>query len=154
LIKEGKIMVEALGMGFQIAPINSNHFIAVDTPFDIDFEFEKPGSGESFQISVRVEDDKPDVYQRLNVVSLDSDQLKDFAGEYHCEELDTTYKIMVEDSKLLLNRRNFAQETLKPTSKDLLKGTDSTFQFFRDEHDRVAGFNLGAGRVKNIRFIK
>lgn len=154
LIKDGKLMVEALGMSFPLAAINSNHFIAVDTPFDIDFEFGKLGPSESFQISVRVEDDKPDVYKQLNVVSLNYDQLKDFTGEYHCEELDTTYKITVEDGKLLLNRRNAPPEILKPTIKDLWKGTQATFQFVRDDHNRVVGFNLGAGRVKNIRFTK
>jgi CubicO group peptidase (beta-lactamase class C family) len=154
LIKEGKLMAEAFEINFPISPINSNHFVAVDIPYNIDIEFEKRGPGRSSQISVRVEDEKPDIYQRLNVVLLNSDQLKDFAGEYHCKELDTTDKIIVEDGKLLLNRKNVAQEALKPTSNDLLKSTYATFQFIRDDHNHVVGFNLGAGRVKNIRFIK
>lgn len=153
-VKDGKLTIESFGENFTLAPLSSNHFIAVDIPFDIDIEFEKPGSDEPFHLSVRIEGGKPDVYQRLNIVSFNSDQLQEFAGEYHCEELDVTYKIIVEDGKLLLNRRNSPQETLKPISKDLLKGTHTTFQFIHDDDNQVTGFNLGEESVKSIRFAK
>jgi hypothetical protein len=80
--------------------------------------------------------------------------LNEFTGEYHSEEFDTTYKIILENGTLLLNRRNSPQETLKPISKDLLKGTHTTFQFIRDDRNQVTAFNLGVGRVKNVRFAK
>jgi CubicO group peptidase (beta-lactamase class C family) len=153
-VKGGKLTLEAFGENFTFAPLSSNHFIAVDIPFDIDIEFEKLGLSEPFHLSVRINDGKPDIYQRLNIVSLNPDQLNEFAGEYHSEELDMTYKIIVENGTLLLNRRNSPIETLKPTSKDLLKGTHTTFQFIRDDRNQVTAFNLGAGRVKNVRFAK
>ncbi len=151
-VKDGKLTLEDSGESFTLAPLSSNHFIAMDIPFDI--EFEKLDSDELFHLSVRIKGGKPDIYQRLNIVSLNSDQLNEFTGEYHSEELDMTYKIIVEDGTLLLNRRNSPQETLKPTSKDLLKGMHTTFQFIRDDHNQVTAFNLGAGRVKNVRFAK
>jgi CubicO group peptidase (beta-lactamase class C family) len=155
-VKDGKLTLEAFGDNFTLAPLSSNHFIAVDIPFDIDIEFEKLGLSEPFHLSVRtdIDDGKPDIYQRLNIVSLNSDQLNEFAGEYYSEEFDMTYKIILEDGTLLLNRRNSPIETLKPTSKDLLKGKHTTFQFIRDDHNQVTAFNLGVGRVKNVRFAK
>jgi CubicO group peptidase (beta-lactamase class C family) len=153
-VKDGKLILEDFGDNLTLAPLSSNHFIAVDIPFDIDIEFEKSGLSEPFHLSVRINNEKPDIYQRLNIVSLNSDQLNEFAGEYYSEELDMTYKIIVEDGTLLLNRRNSPQETLKPTIKDLLKGANTTFQFIRDDHNQVTGFNLGVGRIKNVRFAK
>jgi CubicO group peptidase (beta-lactamase class C family) len=151
-VKDGKLTVEDFGENFTLVPLNSNHFIAVDIPFDL--EFERLGSDEPFHLSVRIKGGKPDIYQQLNIVSLNPDQSNEFAGEYHSAELDVTYKIILEDDTLRLDRRNFPQETLKATSKDLFKGTYTTFQFIRDEYNQVTGFNLGAGRVRNIRFVK
>jgi CubicO group peptidase (beta-lactamase class C family) len=76
-VKDGKLTIEAFGENFTFASLSSNHFIAVDIPFDIDIEFEKLGSDEPFHLSVRIDDGKPDIYQRLNIVSFNSDQLKD-----------------------------------------------------------------------------
>jgi CubicO group peptidase (beta-lactamase class C family) len=153
-VKDGKLILEDFGDNLTLAPLSSNHFIAVDIPFDIDIEFEKLGLSEPFHLSVRINNEKPDIYQQMNIVSLNSDQLNEFAGEYYCEELDMTYRIIVEDGTLLLNRRNSPQETLKPTSQDLLKGTHTTFQFIRDDHNQVTGFNLGAELIKNVQFAK
>lgn len=156
LVKAGKLTLEAFGEDFTLVSLSSNHFIfiAVDIPFDIDIEFEKTGLSEPFHLSARIDDGKPDIYQRLNTVSLNSDQLNEFVGEYHSEELDVTYKIILEDGTLRLNRRNFPQETLKPINKYLLKGTDTTFQFIHDDDNQVTGFNLGERTVKSIRFAK
>jgi CubicO group peptidase (beta-lactamase class C family) len=154
LVKDGKLTIEDFGENVTFASLSSNHFIAVDIPFDIDIEFEKPGSDEPFHLSARRESGNPDIYERLSIVYFNSDQLNKFAGEYYCQELDVTYKIILEDGTLRLNRRNFPQETLKPINKYLLKGTDTTFQFIHDDNNQVTGFNLGAGSVKSIRFAK
>ena len=150
----GKLTIKVFGQNLVMAPTSSNHFIAIDVPSNIELEFEDPGLDKSFHLFADLEGRNPDVFQRLDFVPLNSGQLMDFAGEYRCEELDTTYKIIVEDSKLLLNRGNSPQEILKPISEDLLKGTYTTLQFIRDDHGQVTGFNLGTAGVKNVRFAK
>lgn len=149
-IKDGSLMIES---SYPIAPISQNHFVDVQFP-EIEIKFSKPNSDEPTQMSVSIESGKPDIYQRLTVVALKPEQLSDFVGEYYCEDLDVTYKITSEDNKLLLNRRNSSKENLKQTIKDLLNAGGVTLQFIRDDHSRIVGFNLGAGRAKNIRFTK
>ena len=153
-VKDGKLFIEIFGLSIALAPASSTRFLAVDFIYRVELEFETPDADAAAQVSVRIEDDKPDVFQRLKSVALNPDQLQEFAGAYHCAELEATYKISMEEGKLLLKRKNSPPETLKPTSQDLLKGTHATFQFTRDKHQRVAGFNLDAGRVRNIRFVK
>ncbi|MEM8535169.1 MAG: serine hydrolase domain-containing protein [Chloroflexota bacterium] len=153
-VQDGTLMMEALGILSSIAPTSSDHFVVVDIPFQVDIAFEKLSSDESFQMSVCIEGGETDVYQQLNAVSLSSEQLQDFVGAYHCEELDTTYHIIVEDGKLLLQRRNAPQETLKPITQELLKSTYVMFHFVRDEHNQITGFTLTEQRIKNLRFTK
>ncbi|MBW4624504.1 MAG: beta-lactamase family protein [Brasilonema octagenarum HA4186-MV1] len=154
LVKDGKLIVQAAGMGLILAPVSSSHFVIMDIPF-ISVEFEESGLDKPSYFYY-VEGKTRDVFQRLEFAPPNSEQLVDFTGEYYSQELDATYRISIEDGELLLNRRNSLRETLKPINKDLLKGTDLTLQFVRDDFHQVTEFSLRVegGRVINIQFVK
>lgn len=154
LFEEGKLLIDYFGTSIPIVPIGPNLFTAMEGPLDINIEFEGSDSNGPSQRSFRMGDGVTNVYQQLSLDVLNIEQLKDFAGEYHCDELDATYNIIVEADKLLLTRKNSPQEMLKPTTKDLFKGVQTTYQFIRNDHNQVTGFKLGASRVKNILFTK
>jgi hypothetical protein len=65
-----------------------------------------------------------------------------------------SYRLIFKENKLVLARKGASEETIKPLSKDLFKGSYYSFQFMRDGENAIVGFVLGADRVKNIRFVR
>lgn len=87
------------------------------------------------------------------VISLPESQLKGYAGKYYSEELDFNYIFKVENASLVLELR----ETLHPLSPyaiDRFGWNGRTLEFIRDEENKIAGFTLEEGIVKNMKFTK
>ena len=78
-------------------------------------------------------------------------------GSYFGEELAARYLLVVEDGKLHL-RHEFEEVDLFPDplfqpQDDLLQTGSTELQLLR-EGDRVTGFRLKSGRVKNLLFVR
>jgi CubicO group peptidase (beta-lactamase class C family) len=96
--------------------------------------------------------EKPEDYERVTLISPTPDQLKVYAGEYFSEEIRATYTFAVQDGKLKLSvdhHRGWGE--LKPTLADefWVEGLRINFQ---RQGDKIRGFTVAAGRVKNIKF--
>lgn len=95
--------------------------------------------------------------EKFEQVKLDAQQLKEFAGDYYSDELGTTYTLAVVDGKLVVQHRRHEDIQLNPTKKDMFLGEQWFFRqvrFFRDRENRVTGFRLSGGRIRNLRFDK
>ena len=79
-----------------------------------------------------------------------------YSGTYYSEELESQYKVYIKDSKLYMHHMRLGDFDLtgEPTGKDQFSGKIGFVAFYRDDHDRVLGFMLSGGRVKNLRFEK
>ncbi len=83
------------------------------------------------------------------------EQMQEYTGEYHSEELDTTYRIILQDDNLLAHHRRHGDIPLIRTKEDVLTGRQWFFhkvQFIRNEKHKITGFLLTGGRVRNLRF--
>lgn len=87
-------------------------------------------------------------------VSLDPEQLAEFAGDYYSEEIDVIYRIRLPGDALELTVRNRPVRSLRPSRPDVFKARRLTLRFNRDSENRISGFQLNAGRVKNLRFTR
>ncbi len=76
-----------------------------------------------------------------------------FAGDYYSEELDVVYRIHAADDSLMLRVGNFLDGALLVQSDDVLRRGRLGLRF-QGSGDRVTGFLLDAGRVKNLRFVR
>ena len=87
---------------------------------------------------------------------LTPEQLAEFEGDYYTEELDTTYSIRVHGSQLIA--QHIRHDDILLTHADgHFRGNTWFFpeiHFTRDDTERVTGFRLTGGRVKNLRFKK
>jgi CubicO group peptidase (beta-lactamase class C family) len=81
-------------------------------------------------------------------------ELDAYVGVYESDELAVTYRLFIEDGDLFLQIRKNPKELLRLLEKDVLhrRGIKMTFQ--RDVSGQITGFNLDAGRVRNLQFIK
>jgi CubicO group peptidase (beta-lactamase class C family) len=84
-----------------------------------------------------------------------ADHLRPFAGRYYSRELDTTWSIDLEGPDLFLAGPEDGPHIMHPRGADSFRVDGSTvIEFLRDEAGAVAGFEVNAGRVKGVRFLK
>ncbi|MEK7832667.1 MAG: serine hydrolase domain-containing protein [Acidobacteriota bacterium] len=86
--------------------------------------------------------------------TLTAEQLAEYIGVYYSEELDATYRVVIEDGKLFIKARNATRASLVPRPKDEFRQLGTIFSFARNDQKQVTGFALNGGRARGIRFVK
>ncbi len=85
--------------------------------------------------------------------NLSAAALAAYAGAYKSSELDATYKLSVDNGGLMLRTNWNPPRRLNPTVHDEFSaGGGMTLVFRRDANDRISGFDVFAGRVRNVGF--
>ena len=152
--RDGHLQAAVFGVSFRLAPLSATHFRAVDAPVQADVHFQRQGPGATGTVRVEMEGQEPTALEAIELASPSAAQLAEYTGDYYSDELQAAYKIEVEEGKLVVRRRNAPALRLNPTLRDQFEVGGTNVSFTRDEQKRVSGFNLSAGRVKNIRFGK
>ena len=82
--------------------------------------------------------------------------LRQYAGRYFSEEMETFYDLSVEKGQLVIRHRRFGPVALTHTTGDTFAGTLPVSQvvFRRDGQGTVTGFDAGNGRARGIKFDK
>jgi len=79
--------------------------------------------------------------------------LAPYAGAYKSTELDVIYRLSIDKGSLVARANWNPPMRLNPTARDEFSaGAGMTLVFRRDTKGRVAGFDLFAGRVRNVSF--
>ena len=79
----------------------------------------------------------------------------DFQGTYFSEEIETFYRVRVEDGSLILNQLRLGDMELRFTIKDTYSAVSGLIvSFERDRNDQVVALYLANGRTRNVRFEK
>ncbi len=145
-LREGKLFLAVTGYNDQIIPLGENRFALADQPGEVVFEASK--------LIIRIEGRKPIIFEAMPPA--DTARLAEYAGDYYSEEIDSTYKVAIENGKLILTRKKFRASTLDALFKDAF-ATGSilgTIRFTRNRMNRVNGFTVFAGRVRHFAFVK
>ncbi len=88
-------------------------------------------------------------------MTLTAEQLTEYSGTYFSEELDTTYRLAVENGRLFLIDRNDTKRPLVSRTRELftlMQGAQ--FEFTRNAAGKITGFGVNAGRIRGVRFVK
>ncbi|CAN5183645.1 hypothetical protein BH20GEM2_BH20GEM2_08580 [soil metagenome] len=155
-LRGGKLML-MIRPNYELAPLSSTHFLVRESPNRVEMEFEPTdsGAGAPFRLLETVEGGEPVIYEPT--VSLTPAQLADYTGTYYSEELGTTYEFVLREGRLVAQHRRHEDTRLSPTLRDRFLGDNwwlRRVEFTRDEQNRVTGFSLTGGRVRNLRFEK
>lgn len=118
----------------------------------LELNFPKRTAQGSLTLSIEKGAGKPEDYVQEPTIVVRAQSLKVFEGEYYCSELGTVYGIVPEKKGLGLVRKNTPKEHLRPVRENLFSGTGITLEFSGNRGGRCAGFELGAGRVKDLLF--
>ena len=81
-------------------------------------------------------------------------QLKEYAGSYYSDELDTRYDLVLRSGSLRLAVGHNEEAQVSPLKKDLFAVESAQIQFVRDGRGRVSGCRLSTDRVLNLKFVR
>ena len=155
-VRDGKLMASpGAGSGddgFELTPVDANHFVLVGTPVAI--EFVPATAGRPQEIHVTGDGPKPSVSQLvIETFKPSSAQLGAFAGDYISRELETTYTISVREAGLVIQIQGRADITLKPIVPDMFTGNlVGMVRFSRGARGDVVGFTVNASDVRGVWF--
>lgn len=80
--------------------------------------------------------------------------LKEYQGSFHSDEVRAGFQIHFEEGKLYLCRKGGQNILMQAAARDRFQVRGWTIRFVRDAEDRVSGFRLSSGRVRNLLFEK
>ena len=152
-LREGRLVLGP-GTATPLVPLEKNRFRAArGTPFELIFE-SLQGNG-----PVRVRQVAPNaraqVFEAVPEAKPTAGELSAYAGTYYSEELDATYRIVLEEGKLRVKRKRGPDAVLAPLFADgFASDGGPSLIFERDARRRVTGFELNAGRVRHLRFVR
>ena len=88
-------------------------------------------------------------------VELSSAEIDAFAGDYYSEELDVVYRFSVAaDGGCIVYEFGSRQGSVRPIGNDTFWRNNRQFRFERAADGTITGFQLDAGRVKNLSFTR
>ena len=156
-LKEGKLRASLGGEeDYLLKPVRETSFHLADVPFGdrVSLNFEPGAGNKPGRLLQSFDDQKPDVYEAVTPFTPSGAERAGYVGIYVSDEIEPVYYLIVEDGKLLLTRLKHKPDTLEPRVRDVFSGTIGAIRFTRDSSDRVSGFLLSTGRIRNFRFTR
>jgi CubicO group peptidase (beta-lactamase class C family) len=137
--------------GMHFTPLGPGHFAAQEGP-EMKFASENGGA---MRLTLTADDTAPQILEKFEPIKPTAAELARYAGVYASAELETTYRFAMNDGRLTLFNNWQAPAALDPTTRDEFQGPDGmAIVFRRDAAHRITGFDVFAGRVRNIAFTK
>lgn len=111
------------------------------------------GDSLNAQLDVFTEGAGLNTYKKVNKMVLAISELEEYKGDFYSSELDTKYSVFTKDSSLLIKIPRNDEMKLSPVLKDIFTG-NFIIRFQRNKKDKIEGFFLSTGRVRNLYFEK
>jgi CubicO group peptidase (beta-lactamase class C family) len=150
---------------FEIVPESDSVFFLKEAP-SVKHTFRKGSDCKIDQIVIRdINDEGEDVLNRIEDQLFSIEQLKDFIGDYYCEDMGVTYTVLLKENELFIRTpivdESFCekwgltgQDTLTYCGGDTFSFSVMPVNFKRDNTGKVIAFTLDTGRVNNLLFRK
>ncbi|HEX8162445.1 MAG TPA: serine hydrolase domain-containing protein [Pyrinomonadaceae bacterium] len=156
-VKDGKLMyARAPGNESELSPLGGGRFVMLGVRNRVEVVFRPPRAGAAPRLFFSQEGAKPSVQEPVRAASYTPRQLIEFAGEYRSTEVGATYNVTPQGGGLLLRTGNWGDFLLSPRFRDSFENQAQmgSISFTRDGRNRVSGFVIRSGKVKNLRFDK
>jgi CubicO group peptidase (beta-lactamase class C family) len=95
-----------------------------------------------------------DAYERVEPARPPADQLKEFAGRYVSDEIETTLNVVVEGDRLVIRRHPDSTVALTPVYADGFSSALGWVIFRRDASDHIVALSVSQERVWDLRFTR
>ncbi len=137
-----------------LIPINQNEFKMLGVNADIEVKFEIRENNKQIMI-ITIDEGDPIESVAYEPASYSNEELKNFVGSYNSDELNVVYDLMMKDADLILYLKGKEISVMHAIKDNVFSNDDfGVFEFKVDSNGRIEEFELMAGRVKNLKFIK
>jgi CubicO group peptidase (beta-lactamase class C family) len=156
-VKDGKLFYQrSPASESELAPLGGGRFLMLGTGNRVELSFRPPRPGAPLQLTFSEAGRKPSVQEWVKPAAYRPQDLNEFAGSYYSAELDTTYTVTPQGDKLLFRTGNWGDFLLSPRFADSFANPEEmgSLVFTRDRRNRVTGFIIRSGKVKNLTFNK
>jgi hypothetical protein len=146
-VEEGKLRTRG---GRTVVPLSSSLYL-VDTGARLEFV-----TGSDGKTGLRVLTPEGDTipYERVEEAAPTAAQLAEYTGEYASDEAEVTWKIVMEEGKLVVKARPDESFALTPLYADAFQADNGfLIRFFRKQ-GKIAELSVGLGRVRDLRFAR
>jgi hypothetical protein len=161
-VEEGTLGIRR-GESFErLAPLSSDQYRLEEFP-RIGFRFTRTAKGKRLEIREKQDDAKPSFLEEVDPWTPAPDELGAFEGEFLCPELDICDRVVLREGGLWLERRKYGANPLHPTTTDRFTTEVSSslgapfpydIAFRRDAGKRITGFEVNAGRVRHLKYVR
>jgi CubicO group peptidase (beta-lactamase class C family) len=153
-MRDGRLVL-ARGAGLQLEPIAENEFRVISAP-EVKIKFKEAQGDIQLILSPDAYGRRPFALARVQEACPDQAELVEYTGTYTSPELDISYRLLVEDGILMLQRRKYGKQPLAPTFKDSFTqpGFDSHIYFTRNSEGQLEGMQISWDHVKKMKFLK
>jgi CubicO group peptidase (beta-lactamase class C family) len=148
-VKDGRLRAGS-GEGTALVHLGDHRFRIGRSSNSI--EVKSSGEDGLLQIRGRFFGNWETVYTWAEPVTLSIDQLTEYAGMYHSEELDIDYAVELQDTALVVQNIKTGTRVLTPTYADGFSVGFGSIAFTRDAAGRIEGFTVSTGRVRRVWF--
>ncbi|MEE9159699.1 MAG: serine hydrolase domain-containing protein [Gammaproteobacteria bacterium] len=153
IVKEGKLRMVLTYRSYEMKPLSENRFRLVGRPgAEVRFEAATPGSkarlAENFGgVEFRF-------FEPVAQFTPTRTELAAYVGTYVSEEAEATYRVALQDDKLVLKRPRREAASLQPLLRDVFSMPGYTIRFTRDSNNRVFAMLFNSYAIRNFRFTK
>jgi CubicO group peptidase (beta-lactamase class C family) len=136
--------------GARLLPMGGGQFVAGGNQLKFAFDKDgKPVSAETVDSDGEVRRFVPETAWQPTPVELES-----LKGDWFSEEAGSSFSLVVEGDKAFLKQRPATSWPMTPLYKDHFDVQGYVFWFIRDKSGKVNGMHVGAGRMRDMPFVR
>jgi len=152
--EENKLFLDGGGEGkFELRPLGNNSYRLTAAPRRYIFTFIARRDG-SRAVLVDVEGSPVNELTRVTETKPNAAALQALAGSYYSPELDITWKFVVRDGALVLERHRWKPSPLSPVYGNIFQTEGFVLAFRRDSRSRQAVLEVTTERVRRLQFTR
>jgi CubicO group peptidase (beta-lactamase class C family) len=139
----------------ELVPVSPTKFKMKDIPNNVYVTFSDKTANRFDTYTVTGENEPTAVGKRMEPFSPAEEALKEYAGRYYSDELDTRYDLIMKSGALHVQIGHNDETPVMPLKRDFFSAGDfAKIKFLRDGNGAITGLTVSTGRVKNLKFSK
>jgi CubicO group peptidase (beta-lactamase class C family) len=139
----------------ELLPLAPAKFKMKDVPGDVYVDFSDRSASRYNAYTVTEADGNKSEAKRIEPFVPTDAELREYAGSYYSDELDTRYDLELKAGSLRLTVGHNEEAAVAPLMKDVFVAAgQARVKFLRDGQGVITGFLISTGRVLNLRFAK
>ena len=147
-MREGRLIWDG-NAARQLIPLGDDRFRLANQPFEL--RFLPDGNLDSYTLSGR----RWVHYERKAPARTGRGAMEEYAGEYFSEELNSTYRVVANDTSVTFQTGTSAPIPARPLFEDGFAARNYNVLFTRTAGGRrVTGFRITSGRVRDVVFTR